>query len=84
MGKAIIYYEGAYNEYTTVADGPCWEGGLTLEQLKMVVKKQYGEEGLKALPERLELAHKTGTSFQGITLKVTFEEFIKRYLTLNP
>lgn len=98
MPEYIIHKDGAYNFYTTVADGACYEGALTLHQLQLVVKRQWGQEGLDRLPDRLERAHRTGCSGRDWTLddcietnrqgpneaKMPREEFIRRYLTLGP
>lgn len=97
MAKYIIHKDGAYNFYTTVADGPCYESALTLEQLTQIVKEEQGNEGLRELPARLERAHKTGCSVPGQTLEdcivcnragedeaeLTLDEFTAKYLTLS-
>lgn len=36
MPQAILHKDGAYQLYTTVADGPCYEQALTLDELKEV------------------------------------------------
>ena len=97
MPNFIIYKDGAYNFYTTVADGACYESALTLEQVEEVTKMEQGEEGLRKLPERLERAQKTGCSGIDWTLadciecnragidetRMSRKEFIKKYLTLS-
>jgi hypothetical protein len=96
MGNPIIYHNGAYNLYTTIGDGPWFEEALTLEELKEFIKEEYGRRGMEEFPQRLERAHKTGTSAHGLTLSdqilcnqcgegcesISEEEFIRRYLTL--
>lgn len=96
MGLGIIHHEGAYNIWTTVADGPCYEPALTLGQLTEVIRFEHGEFGIQELPARLNRAHCAGTSFAGVTLdeliagnragdheaELTKEELIARYLTL--
>jgi hypothetical protein len=96
VGQAIIHHEGAYNIWTTVADGPCYEPAMTLEQLTDLIRQQFGERGIHDLPQRLNRAHATGTSFPGVTLnelisgnrageheaELTRDELIARYLTL--
>lgn len=93
----ILYKDGAYNLYSTISDGASFESALTLEQLKIVIKDEDGEAGLRALPKRLERAHKTGCS-SGFneTLEecisenragenntaLDVDEFVARYLTL--
>ena len=62
MGTIIVHHKGVYNLYTTIADGFYFEGGLTLKQLKYYIKEEYGKQGVRELPQRLERAHKTGTS----------------------
>lgn len=93
----ILHYHGAYNLYSTIADGPVYERALTLEQLKTALVEHAGQEALAALPQRLERAHRTGcSSALGITLSeciacnragpsethVPEAEFISKWLTL--
>lgn len=97
MARLIIHKDGAYNLYTTVADGACYEGALTLDELREVIRIEYGEDGLRQLPARLERAHATGSSsLHGETLaetiacnragpgesELSFDEFVAKYLTL--
>lgn len=96
MGRFIIHHEGAYNFYTTIADGACYEEALTLEQVQQIVKEQQGSDGMRDLPARLERAQRTGCSGFGEDLdsciscnragpnetRLSKVEFIKRYLTL--
>lgn len=99
MGQLILHKDGAYQIYTTVADGPCFESALTLEELTRYIREEFGAEGLRELPQRLERAHKTGCSHMlGMTLaecisanragenesELSFDEFVTRYLTLTP
>lgn len=98
MGKFIIHHEGAYNFYTTVGDGACYEEALTLEQVRQIVQEDLGNEGMRDLPARLERAHKTGCSsfYEDLDsclianragpneTELSKEEFIKRFLTLRP
>ena len=99
MGQLILHKDGAYNLYTTIADGACYESALTLEQLEEVIRFELGERGMSELPARLERAHKTGCSHRlGMTLaecisanragenesELSFDEFVARYLTLTP
>lgn len=95
MAKVILYKDGAYNLYTTIADGACYESALTLEQLKQIIKDAYGEAGLAELPARLERAHATGCSSAGKTLReciavnrdgpdgmrLSYNDFVARFLT---
>ena len=97
MPQLILHKNGAYNLYTTVADGACYESALTLEQLREVIEFDHGQAGLEVLPSRLERAHKTGcSSLRGETLAeciscnragpgeahLSVDEFVRRYLTL--
>lgn len=93
MSRYIIHKDGAYNFYTTVADGACYEEALTLDELTEIVKETSGTDGLQELPARLERAHRTGCSGAGWTLddciRSTREphmnktDFIAKYLTLR-
>jgi hypothetical protein len=66
----ILYKNGVYNEYSTVADAPMWACGLTLEQLQESIRAELGAAGLQELPRRLKRAHKTGCSSAiGLTLE---------------
>lgn len=93
MSEVIIYHEGAYNIYSSISDGPFFESGLTLDQLKQFIKDEYGTQGLRDLDTRLEKAHKNGSSgLRGSTLRETIssnaeglftEQFIQKYLTIR-
>lgn len=97
MPQLILHKDGAYNLYTMVADGPCYEAALTLDELREVLRMDGGQRAIDALPARLERAHATGcSSLDGWTLsdcisgnragpdesEVPEAEFIKRWLTL--
>ena len=97
MSQYIIHYKGAYNIYSTIADGPYFATALTLKQLVHFIKKEYGFQGLRALRERLKRAYQKGTSsFDDKSLQDTLllnragknekhlstKTFIKRFLTL--
>lgn len=95
MGKLILHKDGAYNLYSTIADGACYESALTLDQLKEVIKDAYGEPGMFALEARLDRAHATGCSHISETLKecialnnsgphgtrLSYNDFVARFLT---
>lgn len=97
MPKYIIHHEGAYNLYTTIMDGACYEEAMTLEELQQLVKDEQGNEGLRELPASLERAHRTGCSSFTESLddclvanragpnetELSKDEFIKRFLTLK-
>jgi hypothetical protein len=97
MPQLILHKDGAYNIYTTVADGACYEHALTREQLEEVIRFEGGARAVAELPWRLERAHKTGCSaISGETLEeciagnrageneanLSLEEFVERFLTL--
>ena len=99
MANLILHKDGAYNLYTTVADGACYESALTLDELKEVIRFEHGEQGMRELPARLERAHLTGCSHvNGLTLEecvscnragpgeteMPFDAFVAKYLTLTP
>lgn len=99
MANLILHKDGAYNLYTTIADGACYESALTLEQLEEVIRFEQGEQGVLGLPVRLERAHRTGCSaLDGQTLEeciscnragpneteLSVAEFVAKYLTLPP
>ena len=42
MPTLILHKDGAYNLYTTVADGPCYESALTLDELRHVLRNEGG------------------------------------------
>ncbi len=99
MPKFIIHKDGVYNLFTTIADGACYESGLTLEQLRgpgcLGISSPGQEVDFQA---RLDRAHETGCSGIGYTLKsiiagnrsgpneaeVPYDEFIQKYLTIQP
>ena len=98
MANLILHKDGAYNLYTTIADGACYESALTLEQLEEVIRFEQGEQGVLGLPVRLERAHRTGCSaLDGQTLEeciscnragpneteLSVAEFVAKYLTLT-
>lgn len=92
MPKLIIHKDGVYNLFTTIADGPCYESGLTLQQLLGVIPNNSETQN------RLDRAHATGCSGFGETLKtiiagnragkneseVPYDEFVAKYLTIAP
>lgn len=98
MAKLIIHKDGAYNIYSTVSDGACYESALTLQQIELAIWSEHGEPGLFHLPARLERAHRTGcSSLTGETLEdciagnragpnetsLSLDEFVAKYLTLQ-
>lgn len=67
MGKFILKItddqtkKDYYMEWSTVVDAPTTYG-LELDEFKEYYKNQYGESGMKDLPERMERVEKTGSS----------------------
>jgi hypothetical protein len=97
MPNYIICRGDAYNIYSTIVDAPLFKEAATLEMLTNWYALEYGQHGLRDLPERLERAHAKGTSCINdrdledcITLnragenesELTFDELVARYLTL--
>lgn len=90
MPRYIIHRNGAFNEYTTVADGACWEAAMSEDDLKRLLGPVAGAE------DRFERAKATGCSAHFETLEscvagnragpneteLPFDEFIRRFLTL--
>ncbi len=98
MPKYIIHKDGVYNLFTTVADGACYESGLTLEQLRGPGCLNIQTPGQELdFQGRLGRAHSTGCSGLGETLEtiiagnrsgpneseVPYAEFIQKYLTIQ-
>jgi hypothetical protein len=94
----IIHHNGVYNFISTETDSPCFVSGLTRAQLEKVVKEEDGRQGLDALSQRLDRAHRKGTS-SGLESSLvghvdtynrvhhhdfTLEQFIAKFLTLDP
>lgn len=67
MARGIIKIKDKYFEWSTVVDAPITYG-MNLEQLNEYIKSEYGEEGLRNLPRRLESVEEVGSSFMGDTL----------------
>lgn len=92
MADILLHHEGAYNFYCTVSDGPVFQTAVTRDQLEEYYRREYGERGMRDLPERLKRAHEKGSSgFDDRSLadavmlneeELSTEEFIQRYLTL--
>jgi hypothetical protein len=98
MPTYIIHKDGVYNFYSSISD-TCWfVSGITREQLEAVYKEEYGNSGMRDLPQRLERAHKKGTSCRlSPNLErflicnragenestLPFEEFVGRFLTIQ-
>lgn len=61
MGRYIIKLGDRYLEWSSVSDAPI-SYGMTLGELQEHIKDQYGAEGLRSLPARLERVEGKGTS----------------------
>lgn len=98
MAEVVIYYNGAYNIYSTVADGPLYESALSREQvIKELIRRGSWPDGID---KRLARAEKKGCSLLAdeVTLEMIIsenlagpgetmmehDEFIRRYLTIAP
>jgi len=68
MADFIIHHDGAYNVFGTIADGVHYVSALTLDQLKELMREQYGTRGMEHFDLRLERAHRTGCSGHDWTL----------------
>ena len=62
MPKGIIKIKDKYFEWSTISDAPTTYS-MSLEELHEYIKEEYGNVGLKDLPERLERVEKWGSSF---------------------
>lgn len=61
MPKLIVHHDGYFFEWSTVTDAPCTTGASRAE-FEEYYREQYGEQGARSLPERLDRAIKYGTS----------------------
>lgn len=99
MRGLLLHHNGAWNVFSTVADGPCFVSALTEAQLRQLYKEEYGDVGLQELQARMERARGPSGCSSGIgqTLhsciemyranqgkECTDEEFIAEFLTLPP
>jgi hypothetical protein len=98
VARFIIHHKGAYNIWTTVADGACFESALTEEQLRQYIEMELGKQGLMELPERIARAKEKGcSSIDNTTLEelllcnragknestLSYREFVEKFLTLS-
>lgn len=91
----IIGKDEVYNLYSTIVDVPLFESGLNKEMLEFHIKEEYGNEGLKDLPRKLERVNQYGTSSRVDNIlkdtvhifltntNITLEEFISTYLKIK-
>jgi hypothetical protein len=97
VANFILHHDGAYNVWTTVADGCHYESAITIAELEDVIRFEQGQHGMDLLPARLARAHATGSSAIGGDLDecvmmldavhgggLNREQFIAKYLTLTP
>lgn len=61
MGKFIAKIDGKYLEWSTVVDAPVTYG-MTLEEFEDYYRQQYGEQGMRGLPDRLARVETKGSS----------------------
>jgi hypothetical protein len=92
MPAYIVHKDGAFNIYTTVADGFYFDVALTGSELAEFYKAEHGESGMHEYPERVARAVENGTSsLIGHDLKgliecnaegMPYDKCIEKYLTL--
>jgi len=57
-----------YGEWSTIVDAPVTDLTSDLDELTAYIRRQYGEEGVRELPERLARVEKAGvSSYHGVT-----------------
>lgn len=61
MPTFICKAEGRYFNWSTIVDAPVSEP-MTLDEFKVDYAAQFGSEGMRTLPERLERVEATGCS----------------------
>ena len=98
MPTYIIHKDGVYNFYSSVVDTCMFVSGLTLDQVKQWYKEEYGNHGMRDLPERLDRAHRKGTSCRLHSnlreflvcnragkdeAELPYEEFVEQFLTIR-
>lgn len=62
MANIICHCNGRYNIYSTVSDSFWYNSSISLKQLTHVIIDLYGNQGYRELHERVNRAHKYGTS----------------------
>ncbi|MFW6030480.1 MAG: hypothetical protein ACOCRO_09540 [Halanaerobiales bacterium] len=73
MGKCIIKIKDKYFEWSTISDAPVTYG-MNKDELQEYIKTEYGNKGLKELPERLKRVKEKGTSWlENINLEDTIK-----------
>ena len=66
MSKCIIKIKDKYFEWSTIVDAPVTYG-MDKEELEEYIKSEYGNEGLRKLPERLKRIEEKGASWVDFT-----------------
>ena len=61
MPKYIIKIKDKYLEWSTVVDAPVTYG-LSLEEFTKYYAEEYGQQGMRGLPDRLKRVESKGTS----------------------
>ena len=61
MPRYILKLDEWYFEWSTIVDAPVTYG-MTLEDFKNHYRFEYGKQGMKGLPARLERVEESGTS----------------------
>ena len=73
MGRCIIKIKDKYFEWSSVVDAPVTYG-MNKKELKEYIKSEYGNQGLKELPQRLKRVKEKGSSWaSGEDLKDTID-----------
>ena len=62
MSRCIIKINDKYFEWSTIVDAPVTYG-MDKSELKTYIKNEYGNEGLRKLPQRLKRVEKRGASW---------------------
>ena len=96
MPSYIIHHNGAFNMFTTIADGVCFVEAVTFESLARWYQEEYGRQGMDTFDDRIERAKKNGCSgfFEnldsivrqynvGQKKNLTRDQFIAEFLTLR-
>lgn len=68
MSASIIKLGDAYLLWSTVVDAPTTRG-LSLVELRRIIKKDGGDNAMRDLPARMERVEATGTSAYGETVE---------------
>lgn len=61
MGRCIIKLKGYYLIWSSIVDAPITHG-MTIDELTEFIRDEYGNEGLRRLPNRLAKVEEYGTS----------------------